>query len=253
MTIRSQAAKAKGQPGANAPGQPAPPDKERSRVALGQSVEDYLKAIYLLTEGDEPVATTAVAASLKVSPAAVTKMMRRLMTMRLVNHSRYRGVRLTTAGRRVALEIVRHHRLIELYLAQALGYPLDRVHDEAEILEHAISEDFEESIDRLLGYPQLDPHGDPIPTRSGAVPKALGAMLANAAVGEKLVVCRVSDNNVELLRYLVSLGLVPQATLEITEKLPFGGPVKVRVGREAAEHFIGGEAARNVFVERAVG
>ena len=196
------------------------------------------------------MATTTLASSLKVSPAAVTKMMRRLTAMRLVNHSRYRGVRLTTAGRKVALEIVRHHRLLELYLTQALGYPLDRVHAEAEILEHAISEDFEESIDRLLGYPELDPHGDPIPTRSGSVPKALGAMLSNAEAGDKLVVCRVSDANVELLRYLVSLGLVPQATVEVVEKLPFGGPVKVRVGAAAAEHFVGGEAARHVFVEK---
>ena len=224
--------------------------KKPTRVPLGQAVEDYLKAIYQLSVGDQPVATTAVASALKVSPAAVTKMLRRLGSLRLVNHSRYRGARLTTAGRRVALEIVRHHRLLELYLSQALGYPLDRVHAEAEILEHAISEDFEESIDRLLGYPQVDPHGDPIPTRSGSVPKALGAMLAHAQVGEKLVVCRVSDTNVELLRYLVSLGLVPQATLEVTEKLPFGGPVKVRVGRNATEHFIGGEAARSVFVEK---
>lgn len=215
---------------------------------MGTAVEDYLKAVYQLSAGDQPVATTAVAAALKVSPAAVTKMLRRLASLRLVNHSRYRGVRLTPAGRRVALEIVRHHRLLELYLNQALGYPLDRVHAEAEILEHAISEDFEESIDRLLGYPRVDPHGDPIPTRAGSVPKALGAMLADAEVGEKLVVRRVSDTDVDLLRYLVSLGLVPQATLEVTEKLPFGGPVKVRVG--GVEHFIGREAACNVFVER---
>lgn len=177
-------------------------------------------------------------------------MLRRLASLRLVNHSRYRGVRLTMAGRRVALEIVRHHRLLELYLNQALGYPLDRVHDEAEILEHAISEDFEESIDRLLGYPQLDPHGDPIPTRSGSVPRVPGGMLASAEVGEKLIICRVRDNNVELLRYLVSLGLVPQAMLEVTGKLPFGGPVKVRVLGTGAEHFIGSEAARSIFVER---
>jgi len=196
------------------------------------------------------VATTAVAAALKVSPAAVTKMLRRLAHLRLVHHSRYRGVRLTPAGRRVALEVVRHHRLLELYLSQALGYPLHRVHAEAEVLEHAISEEFEDSIDRLLGHPQLDPHGDPIPTRSGAVGKALGAMLSQAKVGEKLVICRVLDNDVQLLRYLVSLGLVPQATIEVTEKLPFGGPVKVRVSRTGAEHFIGQEAASSVFVER---
>jgi len=177
-------------------------------------------------------------------------MLRRLASLRLVNHSRYRGVRLTPAGRRVALEIVRHHRLIELYLTQALGYPLDRVHDEAEVLEHAISEEFEESIDRLLGYPEVDPHGDPIPTRAGDVPKVLGAMLAHAAVGEKLVVCRVSDTDVDLLRYLVSLGLVPQAIIEITDKLPFGGPVKVRVQGQDGEHFLGNEAARSVFVAR---
>lgn len=234
------------------PGIPARkmPKRKPARVPLGESVEDYLKAVYLLTDDDQPVATTAVAASLKVSPAAVTKMLRRLASLRLVNHSRYRGVRLTPAGRKVALEVVRHHRLLELYLSQALGYPLDRVHDEAEILEHAISEEFEESIDRLLGHPRVDPHGDPIPTRSGAVPKVLGAMLAHAEVGEKLVVCRVSDTNVELLRYLVSLGLVPQATLEVTEKLPFGGPVRIRIEETGKEHFVGSEAARSVFVEK---
>jgi len=224
--------------------------KRHVRVPMGQSVEDYLKAIYQLAAGEAPVSTSAVAVSLKVSPAAVTKMLRRLSSMRLVNHSRYRGVRLTPAGRKVALEIVRHHRLLELYLSQALGFPLDRVHAEAEILEHAISEEFEESIDRLLGYPHVDPHGHPIPTRSGAVHKPQGAMLAQAEVGEKLVVRRVRDNDGELLRYLVSLGLVPEARLEVIEKLPFGGPVKVRIGGTGAEHFIGREAAASVFVER---
>ena len=200
--------------------------------------------------GETPVSTSALAVALEVSPAAVTKMFRRLSALRLVHHSRYRGVRLTPAGRRVALEIVRHHRLLELYLSHALGYPLERVHAEAEILEHAISEDFEERIDRLLGHPQVDPHGDPIPTRSGSIPKSLGAMLADAEVGEKLEVCRVRDNDVELLRYLVSLGLVPQARLEVIEKLPFGGPVKVHVSGSDAEHFVGHEAACSVFVER---
>ncbi len=220
------------------------------RVPLGAAVEDYLKTVYQLTVGETPVSTSALAEALKVSPAAVTKMLRRLSGLRLVHHSRYRGVRLTPAGQRVALEVVRHHRLLELYLNHALGYPLERVHAEAEILEHAISEDFEESIDRLLGHPQVDPHGDPIPTRSGSIPKSLGAMLADAEVGEKLEVCRVRDNDVELLRYLVSLGLVPQARLEVIEKLPFGGPVKVHVSGSAAEHFVGHEAACSVFVER---
>ncbi len=231
--------------------------KKHSRVPLGEAVEDYLKAIYQLTlannpEGsdEKPVATTAIAKELGVSPAAVTKMLRRLSGLRLVNHSRYRGVLLTTAGRNVALEIVRHHRLIELYLTQALGYPLHKVHEEAEVLEHAISEEFEESIDRLLGYPEMDPHGDPIPTRAGTVPKMIGGMLANAEVGEKLVICRVRDQDVEMLRYLVSLGLVPQATLEVTDKLPFGGPVKVRVLGTGAEHFLGHQAACSIFVER---
>ena len=224
--------------------------KQAHRVPLGEAVEDYLKAIYQLEGEGGTVATTALASALRISPAAVTKMLRRLSSLRLVNHSRYRGVRLTPAGRKVALEVVRHHRLIELYLSQALGYPLDRVHDEAEILEHAISEEFEETIDRLLGYPQVDPHGDPIPSKSGSMPKALGAMLQQAEVGDRLIVCRVLDTNEEMLRYLVSLGLVPQAALEITEKLPFGGPVKVRVSKTGAEHFLGAEAARSIFVEK---
>lgn len=226
------------------------PKKRPARTPLGEAVEDYLKTVYQLTVADRPASTTAVAGVLGVSPAAVTKMLRRLAALRLVNHSRYRGVRLTPAGRKIALEIVRHHRLLELYLTEALGYPLDWVHAEADILEHAISEDFEARIDKLLGYPQLDPHGDPIPTRSGAIPKPKGRMLAQAEVGDKLVIRRVSDTNVELLSYFVSLGLVPRATVEVTEKLPFDGPVKVRVTGTGAEHFIGREAARSVFVER---
>jgi len=137
------------------------------RPALGEAAEDCLKAIHQSATGGEPVAPGALAAVLRVTPAAVTKMLRRLSALRLVDHPRYRGARLTPAGRRVAAEILRHHRLLELYLSQALGYPLDRVHAEAEVLEHAISEDFEERIDRLLGHPTLDPHGHPIPPRAG--------------------------------------------------------------------------------------
>jgi DtxR family Mn-dependent transcriptional regulator len=138
-----------------------------ARPALGEAAEDCLKAIHQSATGGAPVATGALAAVLRVTPAAVTQMLRRLSALRLVDNPRYRGVRLTPAGRRVAAEILRHHRLLELYLSRALGYPLDRVHAEAEVLEHAISEDFEERIDRLLGHPTLDPHGHPIPPREG--------------------------------------------------------------------------------------
>jgi DtxR family Mn-dependent transcriptional regulator len=142
-----------------------------ARPALGEAAEDCLKAIHQSATGGEPVAPGALAAVLRVTPAAVTKMLRRLSALRLVDHPRYRGARLTPAGRRVAAEILRHHRLLELYLNQALGYPLDRVHAEAEVLEHAISEDFEERMDRFLGHPTLDPHGHPIPPREGKGPR----------------------------------------------------------------------------------
>jgi DtxR family Mn-dependent transcriptional regulator len=167
---------------------------------LTESVEDYLKIIFKLQQSTA-AGTNDIARALNVSAASVTGMIKRLAENGLVNYAPHKGVTLTEAGEKVALEILRHHRLLELYLAEALGYPIDMVHDEAEKLEHHISEDFEARIAALLGEPTHDPHGDPIPTKNGEMPEVFNRPLAESAVGDQLVVRRVSDENQELLRF----------------------------------------------------
>ena len=213
-----------------------------------QTVEDYLKAIYELEQEGERLATTALAERLSVTPASVTGMLKKLARMKLVVHKPYRGVALTKAGRKIALEVIRHHRLVELYLAEALGVPWDRVHDEAEKWEHVLSEDLEDRIDALLGHPTTDPHGAPIPTREGELPEPESeyARLDELEPGQTAVIAEVSDHDPALLRYVGERGLYPKARIRVVAKEPFGGPLTVRVGRE--EHALGREAARYVFV-----
>lgn len=211
-------------------------------------MEDYLKTIYRLSESGQPATTQAIAERLNVAAPSVTGMIKRLADLRLVDHERYRGVVLTSAGQKAALEIVRHHRLLELYLAEALGYSWDEVHDEAERLEHTISEEFEARIDRALGYPTVDPHGDPIPSAAGAVHELPEDRLIDLPSGECATVARVSDRDAEMLRYLAGLGLFPDTTVCVVELLPFEGPLRVRVGD--AEHMIGRELARAIRVRR---
>jgi DtxR family Mn-dependent transcriptional regulator len=217
-------------------------------ATITAAMEDYLKVIYRLSEDGRRATTQAIAERLNVAAPSVTGMIKRLADLKLVDHERYRSVTLTPAGRKAALEIVRHHRLLELYLAEALGYSWDEVHDEAERLEHTISEEFEERIDRALGFPTTDPHGDPIPSRSGSVSPVSEHRLTSLAPGDAAIVSRVSDTSPEKLRYLGTLGLYPDTPIALIERLPFDGPLRVKIGD--AEHFVGPELAESIFVSR---
>lgn len=212
-----------------------------------ESVQDYLKAIYLLAEGGEEVTTSGVATRLGVSPASVTAMIKRLASSGHLKHRRYRGMELTEKGRRLALEVIRHHRLLEAYLHQALGMEWDRVHEEAEILEHAISEEFEDRIAEKLGHPTHDPHGDPIPPKKGRHTEVHHSALDQYGPGSAIVK-RVSDRDPEALRYLGRLGIAPGIRISVEEQAPFGGPVWVRVGRR--RHALGRDLARAIYVAR---
>jgi DtxR family Mn-dependent transcriptional regulator len=221
-----------------------------SPVALEttEAVQDYAKAIYSLgRRSNEPVSTSALAERLDVSPASASAMVKRLASLGLVVHEPYRGVELTPAGRRVALEVIRHHRLLELYLAEALGMPWDRVHQEAEVLEHAISPELSELIARKLGNPTHDPHGDPIPTPDGQIEEHATRALVDLEPGESAIFTRVSDSDPEMLRYLAERGIAPGATLELRAREPFDGPLTVRTGRR--EHALGVGLARAMRVE----
>jgi DtxR family Mn-dependent transcriptional regulator len=217
-----------------------------SAASLGAAIEDYLKAIYQLSLASERVAPSTVATKLGISQAAVTKMIKRLRTRRLVRYGRPQGVVLTDSGRRVALEMIRHHRLLEAYLYKALGYSWDEVDREAEILEHAISEEFEDRIDQLLGHPTHDPHGSPIPTKDGRVEDVDFPALGDLAVGQRGTIRRVDGRDPDKLRYLGELGLYPDTPIQLLEREPFGGPLQLLVkGKKRA---IGPELARHVFV-----
>ena len=214
---------------------------------ITQEREDYLKAIYKLQAHESPVRTTAIAEALGVEPASVTGVIKRLADLHLLNYERYRGVTLTEAGEKIALEVIRHHRLIELYLTEALGYSWDEVDAEAEHLEHAISEQFEERIAALLGHPELDPHGSPIPTKDGDIQANKDIPLSELVVGQQAVISRVNDDDPDLLRYLADLNLRPQMGVEVVEVAPFGGPVHIRIGKST--HALGADAAAQVFVK----
>lgn len=214
---------------------------------LSQAVEDYLKVIYQLQEGGDPVSTSDIARSLDVSSASVTNMVKRLAQLGLVEYESYRGVKLTRTGEKVALEIIRHHRLLELYLREVMGYSWDKIHDEAEHLEHHISEDFEDKLDELLGFPTHDPHGDPIPTREGQIAEITTDPLADVEPGCSVVIQRVSDTDPEMLDYLEEIGLLPGTELRVLEKAPFHGPIKVLI-REG-ERVVGHRIATNIFVD----
>jgi DtxR family Mn-dependent transcriptional regulator len=219
-----------------------------SRTHGSEAIEDYTKAVYALAQhGEGTVSTTALAERLGVSPGTVTAMLKRMAEMRLVVHQPYHGVELTAAGEQLALEVIRHHRLIESYLSEALGMSWDRVHDEAEILEHYISEELEERIATALGDPERDPHGDPIPDRELAVASEDGVPLAELDEGSEGIFARVSDQDPEMLRYLDERRIRPGARLEVTGRQPFGGPLVVRVA--GAEHSIGEGLAARMLVE----
>lgn len=207
-------------------------------------MEDYLRAIYILAEREGVVTTTRLAEYLHVAPPSVTGMLKKLARLRLVHYTPYRGVALTRAGRRVALEVIRHHRLLELFLMEALGYDWDEVHAEADRLEHAISEALEERIAAALGHPTHDPHGDPIPTRAGEVPPSAARRLSEAPSGVICEVLRVTDE-ASILRQAARIGLRPGAQVVVGEWIP-GSGLQIRVGDR--EYRIRRRLADQVFV-----
>ena len=215
-------------------------------MVLSQAVEDYLKAIYTLETEDKGASTTKIADSLDVSSASATNMVKRLDKMGLVDYQSYKGARLTDSGKKIALEIIRHHRLLELYLLEVMGYSWDEVHDEAEKLEHHISERFEDKIAQLLDDPTHDPHGDPIPTKDGLMPEMDATPLVEGETEQEYIVSRVKDQDPELLRYLEKIGLLPGIKVKIKQKEPFEGPVTLLI--ENKERVIGNEVAKNIFV-----
>jgi DtxR family transcriptional regulator, Mn-dependent transcriptional regulator len=215
-------------------------------------VEDYLKTIYELELGSGAATTNDIANRLSVAPASVSGMIRRLADQGLLRHERYRGVRLTDEGRRVALGTIRRHRIIETYLTERLGYPWDLVHDEAERLEHAASDQLIDRMAAALGDPTVDPHGAPIPTREGEIHEGETTTLADLEPGETARISRVSDDNPDLLRYLDELGLTLGTLVTVLEHAPFDGPVTLRVGANgvARERIIGRNVAAALRVER---
>ncbi|HEV2062568.1 MAG TPA: metal-dependent transcriptional regulator [Solirubrobacteraceae bacterium] len=220
-----------------------------STAEVSSAVQDYAKAIYALQgrEGGEAVSTNDLAARLGVTPASASAMARKLADLGLADLEPYRGVRLTPEGERVALEVLRHHRLLELYLAEHLGVPWDRVHEEAEALEHVISEDLEARIAAKLGHPTRDPHGDPIPSVDLAIDEAATASLESLEVGARARFVRVSDSDPAMLRYLDERGIALGAELEVVERQPFGGPLTVVIAGD--RQVLGGALARAMRVE----
>ena len=214
---------------------------------MTEAVQDYLKAIYKLQEQNRVVFTSDLAEAMEVTAASVTGMIKKLASLKLVRHSPYRGVVLSRAGQKIALEIIRHHRLLELYLTEALGYSWDKVHEEAERLEHVISEEFEEKIFEVLGRPTRDPHGDPIPAKDGTVTTADHEPLSDLEPGVKGIIRQVSDNNAEMLRFLGARGLVPNTAVTVVAKDPFNGPITVQTG--SASHVLGTDLARHIQVK----
>lgn len=200
--------------------------------------QDYLKAIYHLVLQGQDASNSDLAATLGVAPASATAMVRRLADAGLVEHTRYQGVRLTPAGEQAALETIRHHRLIELFLHDILDLPWDRVHEEADRLEHAISEEVEEAIARKLGYPTLDPHGDPIPAKDGSRVEVSNTALASQLPGAVSRLQRVHTQDGDRLRYLGSLGLYPGACVTVVARSPFDGPLTLDIDgrREVLAH-----------------
>ena len=207
------------------------------------AIEDYAKAIYAIAQRDDgPATTNALAERLGVTAASASGMCKRLGELGLVDHVPYKGVELTPDGERVALEVIRHHRLLELYLAESLDVPWDRVHAEAEVLEHVLSEDLEELIAAKLGHPTVDPHGDPIPTADLVIEERPSSALADLVPGTCATFVRISDSDPEMLRYLADRGIAPGDDFEVIDKQPFDGPTFARFGDDV--HVLGGALAR---------
>jgi DtxR family Mn-dependent transcriptional regulator len=213
---------------------------------LTQSMENYLKVIFEISEHADRATTSSIAERMGIAAPSVTAMIKKLADLRLVSHEPYQGVKLTAVGEKAAAEVVRHHRLIEKYLAEALGVPWDQVHDEAERLEHVISEDLEDRIANALGHPATDPHGAPIPSRDGTIARVAARPLCDAAPSERVIVVEVDDRDGALLRFLGERGLYPGTSVEIVHVEPYGGSMTLRV--DGAEFPLGREAAAEIRV-----
>lgn len=218
------------------------------RRILSQSMQSYLKVIYEILELHDRATTSVIAARMGLSQPSVTSMIKRLADLNLVRHEPYQGVKLTRAGERIAVEVIRHHRLLELYLTDSLGVPWDQVHDEAEKLQHAISEDLEDRIAAALGDPRVDPHGAPIPAPDGSVVRIEGVALSEVGAGETVVVREVSDRNPDLLRHLGNMHLYPGTEITVVRVEPLDGPLVIRSGEQ--EYILGREAASEIRVSR---
>ncbi|MBI4519702.1 MAG: metal-dependent transcriptional regulator, partial [Gemmatimonadetes bacterium] len=216
---------------------------------LTRSVEDYLKTIYHLSERGEVASTSSIADSLAVQPASVSGMIKKLAESGLAEHEPYRGVRLTDAGKREALRVLRRHRVLEAYLKARLGYTWDDVHGEAERLEHAVSDDLIDRMESALEHPQHDPHGAPIPTRGGEIEAVDYVTLAEITAGTDVEVRAVQDDDPQRLRYLATLGLLPGVQVRVVERAPFNGPVTLLVGGDnGIPQVVGQELATKIFV-----
>ncbi len=214
---------------------------------ISPTIEDYLKAIFKLQKGKEKVTTSSIAERLQLSNATVTSMIKKLAKQKLVKHVSYHGVVLTEGGEKIAVKVIRRHRLVELFLKEILKLEWDKVHDEAEKLEHYISDEIMDSIDRVLGYPKADPHGDPIPTRGGDIEKVEdNYTLAEAEVGKKLVINSVSDGDPNKLRFMFKLGLLPGVSISIKNKTPFEGDLDIKVG--SSHYHIPLAVAKKIYV-----
>ena len=214
-----------------------------------QAIEDYLKTIYTLAEEGSPVSTSRIAEAREVKPSSVTSMLQRLDQLNLVAYEKHYGVTLTASGEKIALEVIRHHRLLELYLSEALGFGWDEVHEQADLLEHVISEKMEERMAAVLGDPVFDPHGDPIPARDGTIVNRKTQFLTTIAAGETVTIARIPDDDNERLRYLADLGMVPGVKLLVTAVFPFEGPIYADVNNKNI--VIGHTLAQTIQVSKA--
>lgn len=221
-------------------------DNQSQREGYSEAIEDFLKAVYLLQQDYPRVPTSVLAEALNITAPSTTEMAKKLAKAKLINHKPYQGVQLTPAGERIALEIVRNHRLLELFLVRALEYSWDEVHEEAERLEHAVSERLAERITEFLGNPRYDPHGDPIPNAEGTIPPRELTPLSEWPQERKGVVARLRDQSVDMLRYLAEKGLVIGAHVEVQAIDPFDGPITLQVN--GVEQVIGPNVAQCVLV-----
>ena len=221
---------------------------QTARQSITRSVEDYLKAIYLLGSKGQPASTSDIAVQLELSAPSVSGMLKRLSDQGLIDHEPYKGVELTAEGRRVALRMLRRHRVIEAYLVGFLGFTWDTVHDEAERLEHAVSEQLIERMAAALGHPRFDPHGDPIPDQNGAMDELVYTPLTDLPTGETAEIRRVTTSQADRLRYLEHAGLTPGTRITVTQHQPFRGPLTVSVNGQ--EQIIGHELAEQVLCVR---